>query len=442
MKNKKRFWISIAVAGVLIVAVIAAAVVIILSQQKEDRYYEQMKSAKAYMDDMDYRAMVRAYEEAIELMPEDPDAYIALAEHYMEQGEYEDAEEIAEKGYENTGSTRLHRLLVKIGDEILVVETEGETAVVEGEDSPTITVRNNVVSEVSEFCYQQYVNEYGDADIKYLSKEEGCRVKFKGLNAYLYFKNTSENKNAVDNTSKKPTKNAKPYKVAIVNPQIMFVGFNGYISNEMVCKLFGMNYVPPVEQEGNKYYILFEYIGCEIKIPTDSQGNVYDAKAQIELYPTNLISSWVEPEEIEEDDNTFELAGNRYSYDITSLYIYGETLDDLSPLAECKSLRTIQFYACDIGDLSPLSGCDALEILDLGYSTGNLDLSCLANLTNLRILEFHECKDISDISCIMNLELEVLHPCGSSVSKEQCIEYQERHPNCEVWFDYYYPIPE
>ena len=98
MKKLKNFWIKISVAVVLCVAVITTAVVIILSMKKEDRYHEQMKVAEAAYADMDYEKMIEAYEAAIELMPEEADAYIALAEYYMESGDYEEAEEIADKG--------------------------------------------------------------------------------------------------------------------------------------------------------------------------------------------------------------------------------------------------------------------------------------------------------------------------------------------------------
>lgn len=91
MKKKKTLWIVIPVACVMIVAVIAVAVLLISLQKKEDRYYEQIQAAKRYLNEADYEKMISAYEMAIELKPEDPDAYIGLVEYYLEEGEYYEA---------------------------------------------------------------------------------------------------------------------------------------------------------------------------------------------------------------------------------------------------------------------------------------------------------------------------------------------------------------
>lgn len=440
MTKDKSFWIKISVAGVLIVAIIVTAVVMIVSLKKEDRYKEHMRIAEAAYEDMDYEKMIEAYEAAIELMPEDPDAYLALAEYYMEVGEYEEAESVAKKGYRKSGSGRLNNMLGDIEAKIYypMVYNGAEMDWLEEEDQ--LVLRNNTFAELSEFCFQQYVDAYGDADVKYMSAEEGCRVKFKGLNAYAYFKNTTDNKKALDSTSKKPVKNAKPYKIVVMNPQLLFVGLEGAVKNDVLEELFK---VPgKVTTVDGKYYYSVEYMDCIVLVPTDEAGNLVNANAQIELQPMNLVSDWEEVvvEEEEEEVPTFRLGGQDYTYDITSLYIYGETLHDLTPLKDCEYLEDIVFVNCYIEGMDPLKDCDALVSLDLRFSSGDMDLGCLAGLSNLKYLGFHECTDINDLSPIMNLELYVLHPCGSSVSIEQCIEYQERHPNCEVWFDYEYPI--
>lgn len=441
MRKGKKFWIKISVASVALIVILTAAAVMVISAQKEKRYHEQMDIAEAAYEDMDYEKMIDAYEEAIELMPKESEAYVALAEYYMEEGEYEEAEEIADKGYRYSGSGRLYSLIIDIEAKIDWLMNYGDEELVWLEEDDNVVLRNETFTEISEFCYQQYVNEYGTATTKYMSAEEGVRVKFGGLNAYAYFKNTDDNKNAVNTVTKKPEKNAKPYKVIVMSPEMLFVGLDNGVGSDMLEKLFRQEGTLTPEDDG--YVLTVEYMDCHVLIPTDESGNLIAENAKIELQPMNLVSDWVEEVAVEEEDDveTFELGGETYTYDITSIYIYGKTLEDLSPLKDCKKLQDIVFVNCDIDDLSPLSGCQALVSLDLRFSTGGLDLDCLSNLNNLKYLGFHECRDIDDLSPIMDLDLYVLHPCGSSVSKEQCIEYQEKHPDCEVWFDYYYPIP-
>lgn len=447
MKKNKMIWIIIPLTVIMIVGVVAGAVFLILSQKKENRYYEQMNVAKMYLEQADYSQMISAYEAAIELKPEEPEAYIELAEYYLQEGKYYEATEIARLGLLRTNNSTLQDLIVFIGDSRTKEFKESAQKKLSSDDqkekkiaSEKVVLRNNVVHMVSEYCFQQYLNEYKQVDVNYVSGEEGYQIKFKGLEMFMYFKNTSEYDQMIDEFNKKPMPKAKPYKVVIQNPEELFVGFGGYIENIHIEEMFGIKGVDVLESENGKYYLAFEYLGCSMKIETDQEGNFSRDNALIEISPLNMISDWEEePEEEEEktDPNTFVLAGVTYTYDVRDISVYDAVLDDLSPLSRCKELRSIQFINCRISDLSPLSGCSSLEELDLAYSTGSLELSCLAELTSLKYLGFHECTDIEDISPIMDKELELLHPCASSVSYEQIQEYINRHPDCEVWFDYY-----
>ena len=345
------------VTGCLALVLLCAGILGYREKKKEDRYYEQIQAAKRYLNEADYEKMISAYEMAIELKPEDPDAYIGLVEYYLEEGEYYEAKGIARTG------------LIKTN-----------------------------------------------------------------------FKNDASHSNMVDSYNKRPTKTAKPYKVEITKPSVLFVGYDGYITSERIGEMFNIEPGNALEQEGDSYFLVFDYLGCTVKIETDQKGNVCDKDALIELYPLNLDSDWEEEEQEEEeeiDDGTFVLAGETYTYDVESIYIYNATLNNIEPLYECKKLKSVMFINCTIADLSPLAGCTALQEFNLQDSTGNLDLSCLSGLSSLKYLGFHECRDIDDLSPIMNLDLYLLHPCGSEVPYEQVEEYMNRHPGCEVWFDYY-----
>lgn len=448
MKRNKLLWVVIPVGGILIAAIVAAAVLLLTLQKKESRYYEQINSARIYMEQADYSKMISAYEAAIELRPEEPEAYIDLAEYYLQDGKYYEASEIATLGLLRTNNVRLEDLIKLIDSqrtEKFKEQTDGE-AVEETETeevksaAENLLLRNNVIGMIGDYCFQQYANDYKQVDVSYVSAEEGYQVRFKGLNIYAYFKNTSEFSEMVDEYSKKPLPKAKPYKVTVLSPDVLFLGFEGYADSAKLAELFNITPTSALTEENGAFYLVFDYLGCTIKIETDSNGNISKEKPVIELYPLNLVSDWEEEEETEEeedvDDGTFVLAGETYTYDVQQIYITNAVLDNLEPLSQCKKLKSIMFIQCQISDLSPLSGCTALEELNLQGSTGNLDLSCLSGLSSLKYLGFHECGDIYDISGIMDLDLELLHPCGSSVSYEQCVEYQNRHPECEVWFDY------
>ena len=73
-------------------------------------------------------------------------------------------------------------------------------------------------------------------------------------------------------------------------------------------------------------------------------------------------------------------------------------LADLGPLAGCANLQRLQLTTCAVLDLSPLTRCARLT--ELGLTTlGQLeDLSPLAQLISLRVLEVEGCASVSDIT--------------------------------------------
>lgn len=82
---------------------------------------------------------------------------------------------------------------------------------------------------------------------------------------------------------------------------------------------------------------------------------------------------------------------------------FGNTpVSDLSPLSDMTSLRKLTFYACDIKDISPLSGLTGLTRLAVGGNREISDASAVAELINLEHLDFHH-DSISDLKPLAGL---------------------------------------
>lgn len=451
MKKNKLLWIVISAAGVLIAAVVIVAAVLVSGQMKEDKYYEQLKTAKNYMADMDYDQVVEAYKAAIELQPENAQAYMELAEVYIEMENYYEASYMAELGYQRTKDENLTKLKERIAE----LRSQGTVTsfvsnglpeenkpVFDDKDDSEVSIRYATVENVANFCYQEYVSAYGDATVTKASGDDGYQAKFKGFNALAYFKNTPENKKAIDEATRKPAKNAKPYKVVLTSPTLLFVGYNDYISYEKLAKYFSVDTEPVYDSDAGKYFLEFEYMDCTVRLETDASGNM-GKNPLIELYPKDLIKEdYVEETETEEtketeEQDSFMLAGNRYTYDVTSIEIYNASIDDLSPLSQCDQLRELILVDCSLGSLSPMSGCISLETLNLMGSVGFSDLSPLSGLGSLKYLCLHGAVDVSDLGPIMNLSLQVLDTCFSGISEEQAKAYKAAHPDCLVWWNNY-----
>ena len=444
MEKSNKNKIVIGIAALLIAGIVAAAALLVSGQLKEKKYYEQLREARAYMISLDYDRGIEAYKAAIEINPEEADAYIELAEIYIDIGDYTEAAYTAELGSLKSGSESFQALMAKLDE----IRDRGEVVAIGIDDIQegalsdeiiydNVSVRYGTIENVADFCYQEYVNEYGSATMNKVSDEEGYRAKFQGFGGYAYFKNTAENKNAVDEATRRPAKSAKPYKVVITSTSLLFVGYNGSVSNARLGQMFNTSLTSVYDEVQKAYFVEFEYMGCRIRLEVDERGNM-GTDPVIELYPLNLIKEdWVEEEteETEEEIETFTLGSHTYTYDVTSIVIIGENIGDISPLADCKNLRELVLESCTINGLEPLAKCSSLEILDLRRSRGFSDLSPLSGLSNLLYLDLHGCSAVSDISPIMGLNLRLLHTCDTGVTREQTQAYKDAHPDCEVWYD-------
>lgn len=446
---KKRRWLwAVILAGVILLAVLIAVCVLTLSEQQETKkYYAQLRSARQYLTEGDYDTVVSAYETAISLRPDDPDGYIELATYQEEQGEYSDALATAQQGYtitrDETLEAMVQELLAKLV-EISIGETEAETTAVvteTREDTAGLMLRTPSLSVLADACYYELVQEYGDATVTYLSSEEGYRVKFARLNAYAYYKNTDAYPNQIDTIRRVPADAALPYQYEILSPSILFVSYDGYISYAKLIDMFQVEEAAvSYEEAAQQYYVTVDCDGYTLKLASDAAGNISGESPEIWLIPDEDrlfkedFTIEEETEESTEDPNTFTLGSYTFTYDVTSIYIYGETITDLSPLANCKDLVDLELRNCVLGSLDPLAGCESLEYLYLNASTGFSDISALSGLTNLKVVNLHSAADVEDISPIMEKELELLHTCNTKVTYEQTVEYLLLHPDCEVWY--------
>ena len=122
--KKKRFPLLIVIIAALLVAVVVIVLVVIsVSGRKEKEYEEQLKLAERYLAELDYDRAIAAYKAAIDIDPENPEAYLALADTYIEMGDYEAARKILEKGLKRTGDEEFEERLKEL-EELISKEEE------------------------------------------------------------------------------------------------------------------------------------------------------------------------------------------------------------------------------------------------------------------------------------------------------------------------------
>src|SRR4030042_5381054 len=91
---------------------------------------------------------------------------------------------------------------------------------------------------------------------------------------------------------------------------------------------------------------------------------------------------------------------------LTSLRTIRTQIYDLTGLEHCTSLLGLYLNGNKISDISPLAGLTKLEVLDLSFNRMISDISPLAGLTNIRYLTLSNNKisDISPLAGLFNLK--------------------------------------
>lgn len=126
--NRKLIIMIVAIATVVCIAVVT--VIFAQGGSVEKRLAEQLDLAERYLAELDYEQAIAAYEAAIEIDPKCEEAYLGLADIYIEQEEYEKAAEILEEALAQIDSEDINSKQEEVGE--LLAEREKQV-----EEMPT-----------------------------------------------------------------------------------------------------------------------------------------------------------------------------------------------------------------------------------------------------------------------------------------------------------------
>ena len=130
-----------------------------------------------------------------------------------------------------------------------------------------------------------------------------------------------------------------------------------------------------------------------------------------------------------EDDNSHDLV---YLEDVRFMDIgHNEWLDNADFISGMKNLEVCIVSGAPIHSLEPFKNCKNLRVLEMANCLYVPDLSPLAELENLQMLNigFTKVKDLSPIADLKLTHLTMVH---SRVSQADREKYQEEHPDCWV----------
>ena len=136
VKKQKKLWPFILVFAVILLVLIGQLVYKFVSGSTEKKYNNQLALAERYLDELDYDKAIAAYKAAIEIDPIQAEAYLGLAEVYLEEGNIQAAIDILKDGYEITGTSKLKKRLSELEEQLARMnEAESSAREEENEES-------------------------------------------------------------------------------------------------------------------------------------------------------------------------------------------------------------------------------------------------------------------------------------------------------------------
>jgi tetratricopeptide (TPR) repeat protein len=136
--SKRRILIISAIAIVVVIIVVAA--IVVNGSGSKNNLRDQLDLAEQYLSDMDYEQAIAAYEQALEIEPKCEEAYLGLADIYVTLEDYDNALEILNEGYEQTGADSIAEKIEEIQNLLAESETEAEADTSTQQDDTTYDI--------------------------------------------------------------------------------------------------------------------------------------------------------------------------------------------------------------------------------------------------------------------------------------------------------------
>ena len=284
-----------AVAGFLALALLAAGAWYVLSgTQAEKRYADSMDEGNRYLIAMDYESAEISYLRAIEAMPEEPEAYEKLANIYILQSRYEEAEELLTRGIRSTNAETLIKTYARVSALLQNLQYDGMSPENVSEDdllriSEGLTLDASVYDVVASYTYQDYVGAYGEPVSAAENSYGGQDFRFDGFGGIVSFRRASYEDGRAD-------------AVTFENLSDLLGNYGGAASAEKLEELYGSDMrVTAAERDGEtEYYVSFVYHGCVVSLESDEEGNVYGNASNVLAPDPDTASEEEESTEEEE----------------------------------------------------------------------------------------------------------------------------------------------
>ena len=413
---------------------------------------EMLTGAQKYLTDMDYEQAIIEFNKVLEIDPMNVDAYIGLADAYIQLGDFDNAIKTLQQGYERTASNEIRQ---KLGE--LVSQSDGNNH--PDSDSPIsseTTITNEPADSEPVFGSMGSVTILGEEfdiatttslliyNMEWYLKEDGCNPRLNDPEKFY-----------ADRTYQRPA-------IIYLTNDLSYSELENIaeLANLMDLEIdySGITDISPLTKLTNLRSLTLNYNNIDVSMLSKftnlygldlQQKNIDDISALSAL--KNLTSLTLYDNSISDISALSELTN------LTFLGLTGNSINEISALSKLTNLTTLCLQHMNCSDISALSGLTNLTHLEILDSSEVSDISALSGLTNLSVLRLND-NNISDISPLGNLtkltyveltfnQINDISPLfnlsnatyidirDNMVSSEDSNQLSQRLPNCDVLTD-------
>ena len=387
---------AIITAAVLIVLAIAAALILPTALGKTD-LEKQLDLGQRCLVELDYEGAILAFERAIEIDPNNADAYIGLAEAYLaaDGGKTDNVHNVLAQGYAATGS---EDLVIRFAQECVSrgtdpLPTKGALTAYDVLAEKTSDPQALAVSFAELFLNAD--NSTGFSNVMYKNSFTPQGVDIIMHIANLLMKR-GDYRSAID---------AYDMVIGAFEQNVISadIAVNAYLGLADAYMALG-NEENAISVLEDGYAALDESPAIADRLNEFFEDGYFDAMGEPPAEITDAVLGAALCEALSYPEGT-EL----FPYDleqITVLDLRARGIEDITPLKYCLNLKELYLDDNNIRDLSPLSGLQKLMFLSLNGNRIS-DLSPLASLPALSHLLLSD-NAISDLTPIADIGLMTL----------------------------------
>lgn len=250
----KRKW-TIVITAALAVIVVIVAVILGLSMSKRNLYNENIAMGNKYLAAGDYESAILSFQKAVDIDPEQESGYEGLIRVYNAQGDYTMAQSVLDR------ASRYNLRLAVTVESFADGGQNGD----EEKSAGALSLNSGLLSTIASSSYNDYRVRNG-IESSSVQSDGSISVRVSGIPGQLVFRNSNQQKDAIDVVLKKVNTSSVPAEVVLDSV--------GILLGKETVQYHELQNLSVYDLKAENGSVSFTAHDCDVTISCDASGNI------------------------------------------------------------------------------------------------------------------------------------------------------------------------